>query len=151
MFYAKLNKEGGVDRYPYTLTDLKYDNKHVSFPDVIDDSIIELFNLRPVTLTKPPEISHTQDLLRSAAPNNKGQWFETWTITETTLEQIEERTKTKENDIRFQRNNLLAQSDWTQVDDAPVNKQAWAVYRQALRNLTAQKGFPWDVAWPEKP
>jgi hypothetical protein len=151
MFYVKLNKEGGVDRYPYTLTDLKYENKHVSFPNVIDDSITELFNLRPVTLTEPPEVNHAQNLIRSAAPNNKGQWFETWMIEEASPEQVEERTNAKQKDVRAQRNNLLIESDWTQIDDVPVNKQAWAVYRQALRDLTEQEGFPWDLTWPEKP
>lgn len=39
----------------------------------------------------------------------------------------------------------------TQVADAPVDKAAWATYRQALRDITAQQGFPWNVTWPEQP
>lgn len=53
--------------------------------------------------------------------------------------------------IRSRRNELLAESDWTQVADAPVDKTAWAEYRQALRDITAQPGFPHDVTWPIKP
>jgi Phage tail assembly chaperone protein len=34
------------------------------------------------------------------------------------------------------------------LTDAPVNKAAWATYRQALRDVTAQTGFPWTVEWP---
>lgn len=52
---------------------------------------------------------------------------------------------------RSQRNALLAASDWTQMSDAPVNKVAWATYRQALRDITAQAGFPTDINWPESP
>lgn len=52
---------------------------------------------------------------------------------------------------RMQRNGLLAASDWTQVADAPVDKAAWATYRQALRDITAQEGFPHNVVWPTSP
>lgn len=53
--------------------------------------------------------------------------------------------------IRSERNALLSASDWTQVADAPVDKAAWATYRQALRDVTAQAGFPHNVIWPVKP
>lgn len=54
-------------------------------------------------------------------------------------------------DVRLQRDSLLAQSDWTQVADAPVDKTAWQVYRQALRDISDQAGFPTDIVWPTKP
>ena len=54
-------------------------------------------------------------------------------------------------EARAKRNGLLAASDWTQVADAPVDQAAWATYRQALRDITAQAGFPADIAWPTKP
>jgi hypothetical protein len=60
-------------------------------------------------------------------------------------------TEAKSNEIRAERNARLAASDWTQVADAPVDKQAWADYRQALREVPQQEGFPWDVQWPEQP
>lgn len=53
--------------------------------------------------------------------------------------------------VRDDRNKRLSDSDWTQVADAPVDKAAWATYRQALRDVTAQDGFPWTVQWPEMP
>lgn len=53
--------------------------------------------------------------------------------------------------VRQNRNNLLTASDWTQIADSPVNKEAWATYRQALRDVPAQAGFPWNIDWPEKP
>lgn len=53
--------------------------------------------------------------------------------------------------IRAERDRLLAASDWTQVADAPVNQAAWAAYRQALRDIPQQEGFPHNVAWPVKP
>lgn len=53
--------------------------------------------------------------------------------------------------VREQRSTKLAESDWTQVADAPVDKAVWATYRQALRDITAQEGFPWTITWPDAP
>jgi hypothetical protein len=57
----------------------------------------------------------------------------------------------KMKDVRAERNALLVESDWTQVLDAPVDQAAWATYRQALRDITAQEGFPHNINWPQKP
>ena len=53
--------------------------------------------------------------------------------------------------VRQTRAVMLADSDWTQVADAPVDKTAWATYRQALRDITTQTGFPRTMTWPNKP
>lgn len=53
--------------------------------------------------------------------------------------------------VRTQRGEKLKDTDWTQVADAPVDKAAWATYRQALRDVTAQEGFPWTIDWPTQP
>ena len=53
--------------------------------------------------------------------------------------------------LRSQRDDLLAQSDWTQVADAPVDAAAWATYRQALRDLPANTTDPRNPTWPTKP
>jgi hypothetical protein len=53
--------------------------------------------------------------------------------------------------VRATRDAKLAECDWTQVADAPVDKAIWATYRQALRDITTQDGFPWTVTYPEKP
>jgi hypothetical protein len=53
--------------------------------------------------------------------------------------------------VRQSRDAKLAECDWTQVADAPVDKTVWATYRQALRDITAQEGFPWTITWPDAP
>ena len=53
--------------------------------------------------------------------------------------------------VRQLRNDKLKDSDWTQVADAPVNVATWATHRQALRDVTAQAGFPWTIVWPDAP
>ncbi len=53
--------------------------------------------------------------------------------------------------VRQSRNDKLKDSDWTQIADSTADKQAWAVYRQALRDISGQSGFPWTIEWPEQP
>jgi len=55
------------------------------------------------------------------------------------------------DDIRAERDALLAASDWTQVADVPVDAAAWATYRQALRDIPQDYDSPDDVVWPEAP
>ena len=53
--------------------------------------------------------------------------------------------------VRAERNKLLAASDWTQLPDVPIaTKEAWATYRQALRDITNQPD-PFNIVWPEPP
>ena len=57
-------------------------------------------------------------------------------------------------DVRRQRDALIAACDWTQMPDAPLTaaqRAAWAAYRQALRDVPAQAGFPTAINWPIKP
>ena len=49
------------------------------------------------------------------------------------------------------RNTKLINSDWTQVVDSTADKAAWATYRQALRDITKQDGFPLLVIQPISP
>lgn len=53
--------------------------------------------------------------------------------------------------VRQTRGTKLAECDWTQLADAPVDKAVWATYRQALRDITTQEGFPWTITWPDAP
>ena len=54
-------------------------------------------------------------------------------------------------EVRAERNVKLTNSDWTQIIDATANKAAWATYRQALRDIPTQIGFPDNVIWPTQP
>jgi hypothetical protein len=53
--------------------------------------------------------------------------------------------------VRTSRNDKLKECDWTQVADAPVDQTVWAAYRQALRDISSQDGFPWTITWPTQP
>jgi hypothetical protein len=53
--------------------------------------------------------------------------------------------------MRYWRDGELARTDWTQVEDAPVDKTAWATYRQALRDLPASNANPRLIELPIAP
>jgi hypothetical protein len=54
--------------------------------------------------------------------------------------------------IRAERDKKLAETDWTQASDIPqATKEKWAAYRQALRDIPQQEGFPATVVWPTQP
>ena len=55
-----------------------------------------------------------------------------------------------EQEVRGTRNSLLAETDWMALSDNTMS-QEWADYRQALRDITSQEGFPYHVTWPTKP
>jgi hypothetical protein len=76
-----------------------------------------------------------------------------WTLVKRnkTAEELKAEADEKAELWRIERNARLAESDWTQVADAPVDKAAWATYRQALRDITEQDGFPVNVEFPAEP
>ena len=59
-------------------------------------------------------------------------------------------------EMRTYRNQLLMQCDWIELPSAVARESAeslatWATYRQALRDVTNQEGFPSSIVWPTKP
>lgn len=90
-----------------------------------------------------------QERLANGISNSSAiaQLVEPESITSLTSEQIA-------NSVRTERDLFLQSSDWTQTLDAPlsqVEKEAWAAYRQALRDVPAQAGFPTIIQWPMSP
>jgi hypothetical protein len=80
-----------------------------------------------------------------------GKWYTKYSVADMDQEAIAAKDTEQAKAMRSQRTDKLKDSDWTQVADAPVDKAAWATYRQALRDITAQPGFPWDTQWPDAP
>lgn len=141
-------ESAAVAAYP---VDPRAEQLNTSFPwdwpgGLIGD--VEYARVLPVDV---PQVSHTQNHTEGTPELIDGVWTQTWLVTDATPEQVAERTAEKANMIRAERNARLAACDWTQLSDAPVNSLAWANYRQALRDVTAQPGFPWSVEWPVLP
>lgn len=97
-----------------------------------------------------PHDRRTEKLL-PCAPVLEDGWVYTVVVADKTAEEIQADADSEAAKVRAQRNALLSSCDWTQVADAPVDSLAWAVYRQKLRELPEQEGFPWVVDWPLPP
>jgi hypothetical protein len=71
-----------------------------------------------------------------------------------TAEEQAEIDTQKAAQVRRERNTKLTECDWTQLNDTPLDNAAkiqWTAYRQALRDVPSQAGFPHNVVWPAKP
>jgi hypothetical protein len=83
-----------------------------------------------------------------------GKWMLTKTVVALTAEQIASRDAAKAKEVRSQRDRLLAETDWIVImhTEKGTNIPAgWEIYRQSLRDITSQPGFPHNVTWPTKP
>ena len=137
MFYAQVTN-GEITRI------------NISLPTSIGNTSIpkgatglEAFGLYPIVGDEP---SHTEQQ-RVAGPQYVFDGAQVNRVF--TVEAIPDEEKAAQ--VRAERNEKLTSSDWTQMADAPVDKAAWATYRQALRDITAQAGFPWIIEWPVTP
>jgi hypothetical protein len=101
-----------------------------------------------VSLFKPHD--RATEKLVPCDPYVEDGWAYTVEVQVKTAEEIAADVASKAAQMRSQRDRLLSASDWTQVADAPVDKAAWATYRQALRDMPEQEGFP-DVTFPNDP
>lgn len=135
-----------------------------SFPAVLTSDILNDFNAVAIMEGPRPLITNQyQYYFRQGIEEINGKWFSKFILgpifedneVKTAIEQENEyKAKIDANyaeSIRTERNKLLIDSDWTQVADAPVNKEIWAAYRQALRDITNQESFPFNITYPEKP
>jgi len=146
---------GSVDTYPYSVGQLRRDNSNTSFPKQIPSEMLESYGVYTVVYTDMPSIDdRTQKVEQEATPSLvAGAWTVGWTTSSKTAEETQAWDDSVALSNRGQRDNLLMQSDWTQVADAPVDATAWATYRQALRDITSHANFPNlnEADWPVKP
>lgn len=156
------------------VTDSQFRAEHpnTSFPEVLTPDIIEGFGYDPVLegpqATTIPPYQYSQ---RDGVVEIDGKWythyiagpvFQDYTddqgVVHTAAEQYEAycfaKDATQGDSVRQERNRRLAECDWTQLADSPLDaeaKAAWAFYRENLRMVPQQDGFPWEINWPPKP
>ena len=123
-------------------------NKHTSFPRIIDEPLQDQFGIDMIfegpQNQGPPPYSQTY---RDGIEEIGGKWYTKYSIRQQDKEPID---KQHEENIRNRRDNLIKESDWRAVSDRELEPE-WKEYRQALRDITKQEGFPHDVEWPVDP
>ena len=149
MYYIKLTNNV-AERY--TLRQLRKDNPNVSFPEAPTLALLSDWGVYSYTKATPPDCDEAtqvcEDLGLTAAG---GAYSENYVVRAKTQEELDTYAVKLARIARIDREDLLNASDWTQLEDSPVSKTAWATYRQALREVPQQAGFPLDVVWPVKP
>ena len=156
MFVKATN--GQIDQYPYTVGDLRRDNPNTSFPKNVPVAMMAAYGMYPVGYEAAPDYDPmTHRLQHSDMPVLKdGKWVLTKTVVALTAEQIADRDAAQSKEVRSQRDNLLADSDWRVIkaqETGTAMSAEWVAYRQALRDITDHAKFPWldDADWPVKP
>jgi hypothetical protein len=138
---------------------------NTSFPPNLTSDILDYYGLDPVFEGPQAPISGPYQIsMRDGIEEINGKWFTKY-IVGPRFSDTEEKTAEEQRleyrsgidqrvaeSIRAQRNKLLEETDWTQSRDVSLtNDSEWVEYRQELRDITSQEGFPHEVIWPTKP
>ena len=126
-------------------------HSNTSMPQQLTESIINDMGGDVVFEGPQPQPTRYQVGFADGVEQIDGKWYTKYSVADMDQDAKTAKDTEQAKAIRSQRADKLKGSDWTQVADAPVDKAAWATYRQALRDITAQSGFPWDTQWPDAP
>jgi len=162
--YAKVAGSNLV-QYPYTLGDMMAENPYTNFPadvdvaamfPVTDIAVQNGWSLVPVEFLSQPSFDpSSQVCTQNSAPTMVNNvWTLGWTIRSMTAQEQAEATAQKATSVRLDRDQRLAKTDWRVLkayESGGLENPVWVSYRQALRDVPAQAGFPWNVAWPTEP
>jgi hypothetical protein len=119
--------------------------------DRTTDEVLEALGADVVFEGPQAQPTRYQVAFRDGVEQVDGRWLTKYSVADLDDDAKAAKDAEQAKAMREQRNQKLKDTDWTQVADAPVDKAPWATYRQALRDISAQPGFPWTVNWPEQP
>ena len=143
--YARI-EDGALVEWP--IVNLRQRLPQVSFAEVINnDNLPEGFVYVPNAVV-PTYDTYTHSIVLGNPALVDGLWIQEYTVVPLSEEELQQHSNNTAMRVRQERDTKLTASDWTQVADAPVDKAAWATYRQALRDIPTQAGFPLTIEWP---
>lgn len=127
-------------------------NPNTSFPMPMTVDVYKSYGYDPVLEGQQPTAQRFENVVRSGVEQDSlGNWVKKYVIQPMPQEQRDILTAQQAALVRSTRNQMLKDTDWTQVLDTPVNRDNWAAYRQSLRDISLQQNFPWDIQWPVEP
>jgi hypothetical protein len=154
MTYAII-ENNSVSVYPASRGDVQSRNPQTSFPKRLSDTDLTYFGVYPVNATNRPSYNADTQILTEDTPVSvNGQWTQVWMIQNLPSNKVAENNENEAKLARNTRDMYLAETDWvvTQALEAGQTVPAdWVTYRQALRDVPAQGGFPASITWPTKP
>lgn len=136
-----------------THSEIRSSFPQVSFPAVINDALLADFSIFPVSAVPAPSYNEATHDIREATPEQvNGAWQQKWETYALSAQEAADKTAAKAAKVRELRNEKLSACDWTQLADTPgQTRAAYVQYRQDLRNVPQQAGFPWSITWPAEP
>jgi hypothetical protein len=151
MPYVKV-VNGNVQKYPYSISDLAKDFPNDSIDGWFSENMMFRYGVFPVLeVAKPTD--YTKVYTEGDPKFEVTRWVQTWVEHDAPEEEIQNRLLIRWDEIRRERNQLLAKSDWTQLEDSPLStekKDEWMTYRQYLRDITNTNN-PFSIEFPEEP
>ena len=143
-------KDGQVEKYPYSVGLLRKENPNTSFPKKVSVNDMAAFNVHPVTEVTPT-LGDDQKLVKTWTPTLVGgEWVLAHQAVDLTEDEIDDAVARMAAEVRKERNQRLSATDFYALTDVTLSAEMTA-YRQALRDVPEQDGFPNDINWPEKP
>jgi len=136
--------------YPYTIKELREAYPNVSLPAELSDEMLADWDVYVVTPTTMPN-DYTKNITEGTPVLTNGVYYQNWIQINASESEINYRLENQWEEVRIIRNELLKESDWTQLNDiSQTIKDLWSTYRQELRDVTNQQN-PFNIEWPVKP
>lgn len=123
---------------------------NTSFPKTWSPELVEELGLDVVFESPTPTTTVYQTAFKDGVEQVDGKWVWKWSINEMDDDAKAAKDAEVAKGVRTTRDAKLAETDWTALSDVTMSAEMTA-YRQALRDLPTQEGFPHNVTWPEKP
>lgn len=128
---------------------------NTSFPSQWTPALVEELGLDPVFESPTPTTTRYQTAYKDGVEQDaQGRWLWKWSISEMDDETKAAKNAEQAKAVRATRDGKLAECDWVVIKNLELNQNipgVWEVYRQGLRDVPAQAGFPHDITWPAKP
>lgn len=86
-----LVKDGDIEKYPYSIGQLKQDNPNTSFPSTIPEATLAEFGVYPVTPAEYPQVDYTKNVIEETPNLINGVWYQDYTVVDATAEEIADR------------------------------------------------------------
>lgn len=145
-------QDGVFLRHIFDIEPTRWDENNYCYARRLTLEQTEFFGVVKLKIVTPPYFNPaTQRRDEGPAVLIDGVWTQQYFVTDLPAEEVKEKYDAQSKIVRAERNRLLETTDWTQLADSTANKTEWATYRQALRDVTTQGEFPWNVNWPVKP
>lgn len=149
-----LIESGAVAKYPVSLSDVRKKYPNTSFPQ-LGSCDLTAFGVYPVTAVASPSYDSEAEVVSEGTPVlTDGNWTQVWTKSNLSDEVKAANATAKADAARNNRDMLLTNTDWRvslATETGTTLSDEWKTYRQALRDVPAQSGFPTNITWPTKP